>query len=111
MLLLCSGVQRSGKTSFSVYISRKLQEKGFHVYTNMEVEGFTTIKNITEVPPNSVLLLDELPNLMDSRNYKMFTDITIWFNTLRKRNIHFIATAIRPEMIDIRVRQQLQYVI
>lgn len=111
MLLMCSGLQRSGKTALAVYICRKLKEQGYFVYTNMVVDGFITIKNITEVPPNSVLLLDELPNLMDSRNYKNFTDITIWFNTLRKRNIHFICTSIRPEMVDLRVRQQLEYVI
>ena len=111
MLLMCSGLQRSGKTAFAVYLCRKFIEQGYPIYTNMEVEGFTTINKITEVPPNSVLLLDEIPNLMDSRNYKNFTDITIWFNTLRKRNIHFICTAIRPEMVDLRVRQQLEYVI
>lgn len=112
MIMLFAGYQRSGKTAGAIYFCRKFNEQGLPVYTNMrDVEGFTTIEKIDEVPPNSVLLLDEVPNLMDSRNYKNFTDITIWFNTLRKRNIYLVMTAIRPEMVDLRVRQQLQYII
>lgn len=112
MIVMCSGLQRSGKTLFAIYLARKLMEQGYPVYTNMRnVQGFKTIEKIEEVPPNSTLLLDELPNMMDSRDYKNFKNITIWFNTLRKRNIHFIATAINPDMIDLRVRQQIEYLI
>lgn len=118
MIVCFSGLQRSGKTLTSVLLARKLMEKeGREVYTNMVgVEGFMSIKSITDIPDTptpKILLLDEAPNLIDSRDYKTFANngLTIWFNTLRKRNIMLFLTSIDPNMIELRIRSQLDYLI
>lgn len=118
MIICFSGAQRSGKTLFSVLLARKLQElEKREVYTNMvNVPGFITIHNILDIPNTptpKILLLDEAPNLIDSRDYKLFANngLTIWFNTLRKRNIHLFLTAINPNMIELRIRSQIDYLV
>lgn len=110
MYLVCGG-QRSGKTAFCVFLARRIAEvNNLQVYSNCSIPGFTLIDSISQVPNNSILLLDEFYNLADSRNYKNFNS-TLFFNTLRKRGIVLIANSIRPEMVELRIRQQIQFIV
>lgn len=107
------GFQRSGKTLLAYKISDSYYRNGIKVYTNMEVEGFIKIKSLAEIPNDytpKVLLLDEIYYFLDSRMWQNNTEATLFLNTLGKRNIMLLMTAINPGMIELRLREQMNYV-
>lgn len=113
--LICGfyGYQRSGKTLLATMIAESYRRKGVKVYTNMDVAGFVKIKSLNELPDNKepkVLLLDEAYYFLDSRSWEKNTKSSIFFNTLGKQNVLFLFTAISPDMIDMRIRKQQNYV-
>jgi hypothetical protein len=106
------GYQRSGKTLIAYMIADKYHRMGFEVYSNMNVEGWNKINSLTDIPFNyepKVLLLDEVYYFMDSRNWKNNTDSSIFFNTIGKQNILLLLTAISPDMVELRLREQHNY--
>ncbi len=107
------GFQRSGKTLLAYLIAESLKSKyGIKVYTNMNVKGYKKIYSLNEIPLDykpKILLLDEAYYFMDSRNWKNNTDTTIFFNTIGKQNILMLLTAISPDMIEKRLREQHNY--
>lgn len=108
------GFQRSGKTLISYLLADYYAKNGLKVYTNMIVPHFQTITALTDIPFNTepkVLLLDECYYFMDSRNWKNNTDASIFFNTIGKQNILLLLTAIDPAMIELRLRNQMNYCI
>ena len=115
LILGCYGFQRSGKTFIAALISEMLRSKyGFPVYTNMNSKNFIHIKSLNESPLDKkpkVLLIDEAPNSLDSRDWQKNSGITKFFNTIGKQNILLILTAPFPDMIEMRVRRQNNYVI
>lgn len=107
------GYQRSGKTLMSYLLAYSYYRKGCKVYTNMDVPEFTKINSLMDIPFNSeakVLLLDEVYWFMDSRKSYQNADASIFFNTCGKQNILLIITAISPDMIEKRLREQMNYV-
>lgn len=108
------GYQRSGKTLISYLLADSFFKKGMNVYTNMTVPHFINISALTDIPFDNepkVLLLDECYYFMDSRNWKNNTDSSIFFNTIGKQNILLLLTAISPDMIELRLREQMNYFI
>ena len=78
-LYLVFGKKGSGKSTYLVKIAQQHLKKGWLVYTNMEelmmpgVRHFNIDRLGDFVPPaNSVLLLDEVGMIWDSRDYKVF---------------------------------------
>ncbi len=113
--LICGfyGFQRSGKTLLATMIAEGYRRKGVKVYTNMDVAGFIKIRALNELPCDKnpkVLLLDEAYYFLDSRSWEKNTKSSIFFNTLGKQNVLFLFTAISPDMIDMRIRKQQNYV-
>lgn len=113
--LICGfyGFQRSGKTLLATMIAESYRRKGVKVYTNMDVAGFIKIQSLNDLPDNKdpkVLLLDEAYYFLDSRSWEKNTKSSIFFNTLGKQNVLFLFTAISPDMIDMRIRKQQNYV-
>jgi len=107
------GFQRSGKTLLSCLIANEFNTQGIPVYTNMNVEGFTHINSLEEVPFNfepKILLLDEAYFFMDSRMWDKNSKSSIFFNTIGKQNILLMLTAISPDMIEKRLREQMNYI-
>ncbi|NLK93379.1 MAG: AAA family ATPase [Bacteroidales bacterium] len=108
------GFQRSGKTLLAYLIAEGYRKgEGIPVYSNMYVRDWVKIKSLTDLPFNhepKVLLLDEAYYFMDSRNWQDNTESTIFFNTIGKQNILLIITAISPDMIEKRLRSQMNYV-
>lgn len=47
---------------------------------------------------------------LDSRNWKNNTDATIFFNTIGKQNVLMLLTAIDPGTIELRLRNQMNFV-
>lgn len=106
------GYQRSGKTLIAYLIAEKYRALGCKVYSNMIVKEWTTIKSLNEIPLDykpKVLLLDELYYFMDSRQFQNNAKSSIFFTTIGKQNILFIYTAINPDMIEKRIREQTNY--
>lgn len=109
----CYGYQRQGKTLFAVYLALKLKELyGLEVYTNMSIPNCITVDNINSIPFDykpKVFLVDEIYFSLDSRNWKDNTSCSIFINTIGKQNILFIYTAISPDMVEMRIRKQTEY--
>lgn len=107
------GFQRSGKTLLMYQFAENYRHKGLEVYSNMNVPYWNKISALTDIPFNNmpkVLLLDECYYFMDSRNWANNTNSSIFFNTIGKQNILLMLTSITPGMIDIRLREQINYV-
>lgn len=107
------GFQRSGKTLKAYLDAETYRKSGLPVYSNMNVEDWTKIYSLTDIPFDfkpKVLLLDEAYYFMDSRNWKNNTDSTIFFNTIGKQNILLLLTAVDPGTIELRLRSQMNYV-
>lgn len=107
------GFQRSGKTLKAFLDAESYRKSGMQVYSNMDVPGWNKIAALTDIPFNTepkVLILDECYYFMDSRNWKNNTESTIFFNTIGKQNILLLLTAISPDMIEMRLRNQMNYV-
>lgn len=106
------GFQRSGKTLLAYMIAEGYRKKGCKVYTNMNTSNFINIKSLNDIPFDykpKVLLLDEVYYFLDSRTWKNNTESSIFFNTIGKQNILLILTAISPDMIEKRLREQHNY--
>jgi hypothetical protein len=107
------GFQRSGKTLKAYLDAESYRRQGLEVYSNMNVPNWNKISSLTDLPFNhdpKVLLLDEAYYFMDSRNWKNNTDSTIFFNTIGKQNILMLLTAIEPGTIELRLRNQMNFV-
>lgn len=78
-LYMIFGKKGSGKSSFLIKLAYKYLKKGYKVYTNMEdcvIPGvrIINIQHVGDYVPetNSLLLLDEVGMVWDSRDYKKF---------------------------------------
>lgn len=115
LIIGCYGFQRSGKTFIAALISEMLRSKyGYPVFTNINSKNFTHINSLNEIPLDKkpkVLLIDEAYMSLDSRDWQKNAGITKFFNTIGKQNILLILTAPFPDMIEMRVRRQHNYVI
>ena len=108
------GFQRSGKTLLASILAEHLrQTHEIPVYTNMSVENWTSIKSISDIPfdfePKTVLV-DEIYFSLDSRAWKDNTSSSIFLNTIGKQNILFMYTAISPDMVEMRLREQTELI-
>ena len=108
------GFQRSGKTLLASILAEYLRTGyGIPVYTNMSVEGWTTIRSISEIPFNfesKIVLLDEIYFSLDSRAWKDNATSSIFLNTIGKQEILFLYTAISPDMVEMRLRDQTELI-
>ena len=106
------GFQRSGKTLLASILAEYLRKSyGIPVYTNMSVENWTTIKSISDIPFNfepKICLLDEIYFSLDSRAWKDNATSSIFLNTIGKQEILFLYTAISPDMVEMRLRDQTE---
>lgn len=110
----CYGAQRSGKTLLAYLLAEDKKAKGAKVYSNMFVPDpqWTQISALTDIPLDykpKVLLLDEAYYFMDSRSWKDNKNATIFFNTIGKQDILLILTAPNPNQIEMRIRDQHNY--
>lgn len=113
MIIGCFGFQRSGKTALSMLIARYFQKKGFDIYSNVEADDVNLICKISDIPidyKSKVVIFDEAYFYLDSRDFKNNKDFTLFLNTLGKQKILLIVTAISPNQIDLRLRNQLKYI-
>lgn len=99
----------SGKTLSLVREAIKYHNAGYKVYSNFCLSfqdgQLNTWEDILNVPQNSVLCLDELSDLFNSREWKsMPKSIFTYIINSRKRNIRILATAQEFDEIDKSIR-------
>ena len=94
----------------------KLHKKGYHVYSNYGLsfqEGhILTWQDVINVPNDSVICLDEISNLINSRDWKnMPPEFFGLLTQNRKRNIRLMATAQVYDDVDKQFRTLTRYII
>lgn len=91
-LIMIFGKKGCGKTSLLTKLALKYQRLGVPVYTNEYIPGTYRIApediGYYELPPNSVLLLDEAGMIYDNRQFKSFAPaVRDWFKLQRHRRV------------------------
>jgi ATPase family associated with various cellular activities (AAA) len=116
------GPQGSGKSLVSMVLARTLQRQYpfLHIYTNMNVKGknITVISDLAQMPLDreqpKIFILDEAYFSLESRGSSSKQN-RIWsrvFAFFRKANVVLsIFITHRPRMIDVNIREQLDYVL
>ena len=87
-LTMIFGKKGSGKTTLLTKITLQHLCKGWQVYSNVRIPGAYLIKDEDVgrafIPPNSVLLIDEVGMIWDNRQYKDFqSHVRDWFKLQR----------------------------
>lgn len=119
-IVLYRGSRGRGKTLTMVKDSLKYQKEGWKIYTNLEgtphqqidSEFILTLSGDSMLK-DSVLLIDEIELFFDSRQWKNSQAISFskFLQQIRKRNIVILCTAQFTNLIDIRLRQQIDWVV
>lgn len=104
------------KTLTMVKDSLKYKSKGWKVYTNLEKTPFENITSdyilslsgLSDLK-NCVLLIDEIELFFDSRdwNKKESKSFSRFLQQIRKRNVIILCSSQFSNLIDIRLRQQI----
>ena len=87
-LTMVFGKKGSGKTTLMVRLAYKYLCKGWSVFCTEPLDGCYHIDyndiGFCNIPPNSVLLVDEVGMIWDNRNFKNFkTEVRDWFKLQR----------------------------
>lgn len=87
-LTMVFGKKGSGKTTLMVRLAYMYLEKGWNVYCTERLDGcfYLDYSDIGyfQIPPNSVLLIDEVGMIWDNRNFKTFkSEVRDWFKLQR----------------------------
>lgn len=87
-LTMIFGKKGSGKTTTMTKLAFQAQRKGKKVYSNVPLPGCFLIKDedvgFKMIPPDSVLLIDEVGMIWDNRQFKNFKpEVRDWFKLQR----------------------------
>lgn len=110
MLINIYGGLGSGKTLLGVFILKKAHDTGKNVFANIHVKfaNLIDLKKLLDYnfPDNSVVLLDEVYTLLESRLSTSNLNIYIShiFFQSRKKGLDIVTTAQLRRTVDIRVR-------
>ena len=115
MIIMYQGRRGAGKTLTMVKDALKYKKQGWKIYSNIEL-GFsheyiseTDILKIDEDSDinNSVLVIDEIQLLLDSRRSTAGTNLNFSYfvQQIRKRNMILLCTAQFGGTVDLRLRQ------
>lgn len=87
-LTMIFGKKGSGKTTTMTKLAHQAQRRGQAVYSNIPLPGCFLISDedigFKQIPPNSVLLVDEVGMIWDNRQFKNFKpEVRDWFKLQR----------------------------
>lgn len=87
-LTMIFGKKGSGKTTTMVKLAHQAQRRGQAVYSNVPLPGCFLIRDddigFFQIPPGSLLLIDEAGMIWDNRDFKNFkTEVRDWFKLQR----------------------------
>lgn len=102
------GKKGSGKTTMIVKLALKYQKKGMKVYSTVPVPGCYFIEpyrlGVDYIPPNSVILIDEVGMVWDNRNFKEFSKANRDYFKLQRHYKHIVYAFSQAFDIDIKLR-------
>lgn len=115
------GQQGSGKTFFAMVLARRLQQldPNINIYSNINATGdIIRIDDLAEIPfqdgKNKILIVDEAMFTLNSRSTNSKQN-NVWNKAIALfRKSDFVAVFFithRPRMIDINIREQLDYIL
>lgn len=106
------GTLGSGKTLNMTRIGALCRASGQTVYSNYETSFARPIDSIPHMFTirNSVLLIDELQSILDSREFKNNASLTQWIVIVRKLGLSIVYTTQFLGQVDLRVRHVTEYV-
>lgn len=107
-LYMVFGKKGAGKTSLMVKLAFQYARKGYKVYSTVEIPGTYLInaKDIgyKHIPPESVILCDEVGMIWDNRDFKNFkTEVRDYFK-LQRHYHHIVWLFSQTWDIDIKLR-------
>lgn len=91
-LYMVVGKKGSGKTTMLVRLAYEHLRKGWNVYSTERIPGCYYLSyhdiGVTKIPPNSLLLVDEVGMVWDARKFKDFPDhLRDWFKYQRHERV------------------------
>lgn len=94
-LTMVFGKKGSGKSTLMVRLAYEYLAKGWTVFCTERLDGCVHIDyndiGFKNIPPNSLLLIDEVGMIWDNRNYKNFkTEVRDWFKLQRHYKVKVI---------------------
>lgn len=115
------GPQGSGKSFFAMVLARRLQQidPELDIYSNMNATGgIIRIDDLAEIPfqdgKNKILIVDEAMFTLNSRATNSKQN-AVWSKAVALfRKSDFVAVIFithRPRMIDVNIREQLDYIL
>lgn len=116
MIILYKGARGMSKTLTMVKDGLKYKKNGWRVLTNLEDSPFETITSefvlslsSSSTLYNTALLIDEIELFFDSRdwNRRQSRDFGRFLQQIRKRNVPILCTAQFTDLIEKRLRQQI----
>jgi len=116
MLINVFGAMGSGKTLFLTLIGYCYKQKGYNVFANFKLKFPSKILTLNqlidrEIPSNTVLLLDEVYTLLESR--LSYSALNILISHLvfqsRKMNVDIFTTSQLKRSVDVRLRDIADY--
>lgn len=117
-LIFYCGLFGTGKTlSATKYVISMAKKYKLNVISNISLKGieYTPLTNyhqILNAPPYTIIFIDEISTLWNSRDYKNFpTEVLFQMLQNRKSHIQFISTAQRFEHVDKLLRDVASYVV
>lgn len=117
MITLYRGSRGKGKTLTMVSDALKYYLKGYRILTNIQTLKFGEKVNAQFILSlnrdsqlfNAVLVIDEIELFFDSRNFSRPENKTFsyFLQQIRKRNVEILCTCQYIDLVDKRLRQQL----
>lgn len=116
MITLYKGSRGKGKTLTMVKDALKYHQRGFRVLSNLSLTFAEKVTSEyllgldrTSQLYNCVLVIDEIEVFFDSRSWKKEENkkFSNFLQQIRKRNVFILCTAQYTNLIDIRLRQQI----
>jgi hypothetical protein len=110
------GLYGQGKTLSMSLTAKLLHDKGYSVYSNyglvFQTGSISSWKDLFSIPHDSVVCLDEISNLINSRDWKnMPSDFFSLLTQNRKMNIRIMGTAQVYDDVDKQFRTLVRYIV
>jgi len=123
MIIIITGSKGDGKTLLGTYLTHILHDKGLKVLSNYKFNKISYTKATIErlfmhilkdkKILNTVVILDEIQTLVDSRRFSSDINLLISYFALqtRKTNVYLIGTTQHFDMIEKRMRDNCDIMI
>ena len=105
------GVKGSGKSTLATKEAIKFQKNGQKVYSNFEIFGAYHIDpsdvGFYKIPPNSLLILDEVSLIWSNRDFKSFPrEVEQFFRYCRKYKV-YVRMYSQSYDVDLKIRNNV----